>query len=388
MTAKYRSRTKRGSMRNPARGVVDLRYANPPRPNARNPYYATWYDRVLKRKGGSQAFAELPEAIRWIEHREAENLADHGQGPTVQRRGRSLQEVVDGWLPTVARLAHNTSKGYRSNANNLLRHFGAETPVAAITEDDIEQWLGTELRIRKLAPGTVIARLNVLNQLMTYARKRGFRTDNPCEDVSSPKRRRRAAYIFTDAEFESLLTHTPRRYHLAMILGYYAALRIGEATGLRAEHLDATTGTVRITRIRHKDGTVQDYAKNGQDDEYALLPESVLPQVRELLDEFPPAEDGSVCTHKDRHAALVPLGQDALRVQFRKGCMAAGLPVEQNRIRFHDLRHSSATHYAESNAPAYIIQEHLRHASLSNTQRYISDVKQEQRREWSNRVAS
>jgi integrase len=48
---------------------------------------------------------------------------------------------------------------------------------------------------------------------------------------------------------------------------------------------------------------------------------------------------------------------------------AAGL--DDPLPRFHDLRHGCATALARAGAPAYVIQEVLRHADLATSQGYI-----------------
>lgn len=376
-----KARANRGTKRNPARGVVDLREKG--RPGARNPYYATWYDAVNKRKGGSKSFSTLPEAVQWVEDQERDNLAAYHRGEPVRAKSRAFGDLASDWARTLTK-AHNTVEGYRRHAGQLAKYFGYDRPVAAIEKHDVQAMLHDALIVQGLAEGTVKVRINVLNQIMDAAVDRKLRTDNPCRGVDRPKDRERDAHIFTAGEVAAILSHLPERFHAPVLICYYGGLRIGEVLGLSARTLDLDHGRVKIGRVVHSDRTEQDFTKSGKSAEWADLPEAVLPMLRYLIAKYPPLPNGSLFSHRDSHGIVRAVSQATMRHHFKKACAAAGLPVEE--IRFHDLRHSCATQYARANAPAYVIQSLLRHARLDTSQRYIEKVSDEQRRDWANRV--
>lgn len=373
----------RGTRRNPARGVLDLRYGTPPRPNAAKPYSATWYDAINKRKGGSRTFADLPDAVQWIDNMERDNLAAYHRGEPTLSKSRAFGDVATEWTKTLT-LARNTIKGYKGQVRELIKHFGHDTPVGSIEKHDVKAMLHQVQKVQNLGNGTAKARLNVLNQVMDSALDRRLRADNPCRGVLRPHERQREAYIFTAAELAAVLEHLPSYLALPVLLSYHGGLRIGEVCGLRARQLDLVGGQVKIVRVRHNDNTEQEHAKGGKVGEWADLPDAVLPELRRHAQEHPPLAEGNLFYYVARNGAVTPLSQTHLRNEFKKACKAAGLPV--NEIRFHDLRHTCATNYARANAPAYVIQAQLRHARLDTSQRYISKVQDEQRRNWANIV--
>lgn len=368
---------------NPARKVADLRHKG--RPNATKPYYATWYDAVNKCKGESRAFETLPEAVKWIQDEERDNLARHGMGQPTRIKTRAFGDVAWAWHSTLT-MSHCTVRNYRVCVKQLIAHFGHETPVGSIDKDDVRSLLHLWLKVKGLTSGTVKARLNVLNQIMEYSHDRKMRIDNPCKTIGRPRDHQRDAYILTEDEFRSVLGELPGYLTLPVMLAYYGGLRIGEICGLRTRSLDLVGGTVKVIRVVHSDGTEQDHAKGGRVGDYADLPDSVLPEMRRYLAQYPPLADGTLFSSKDRSGAVRPLTQDHLRRGFKMACKAAGLPYQE--IRFHDLRHTCATNYARKNAPAYVIQAQLRHGRLDTSQRYIDTVENDQRRSWANQVAS
>jgi integrase len=61
-----------------------------------------------------------------------------------------------------------------------------------------------------------------------------------------------------------------------------------------------------------------------------------------------------------------PLDRTKLTRRFKAACVEAGV----RPIRFHDLRHTFATHLAASGQPMRTIQEFLGHADAKTTQIY------------------
>jgi integrase len=61
-----------------------------------------------------------------------------------------------------------------------------------------------------------------------------------------------------------------------------------------------------------------------------------------------------------------PLDRTKLTRRFKAACVEAGV----RPIRFHDLRHTFATHLAASGQPMRTIQEFLGHADSKTTQIY------------------
>jgi integrase len=107
------------------------------------------------------------------------------------------------------------------------------------------------------------------------------------------------------------------------------------------------------------------------DGEYLRLPCGPLFRTKSGRDErvFLTAAARTELTKLSRATDRVFAAPNPERVsaRFRHWRRAAGLP----RGSFHSLRHTCAAWMAMSGASAYVIKEHLRHSSITVTERYM-----------------
>ncbi|MER7076607.1 tyrosine-type recombinase/integrase [Saccharopolyspora kobensis] len=354
------------------------------RENAAKPYRAEWYDffsKPGKRKiGGTKTFATLREGNRWWQDMERENAA-YFRGET-RVRSCKFGAFATAWADDLA-YSENTNKSYRSNVRALIKHFGEETPVAAITAADVRA-MKADLKRRGRSDGTIRVRLVVLNKLMQAAIVEGLRSDDPTQGVERPAEVRHRARIVTLDEILQVVEKLDERLRAPVLLAWYTGLRIGEVCGLHIENLNLDRARLQIVQIMFQDGTERVGAKNGRDDQWVGLAAQIVEVLREHLRKFPPLPSGHIFSYVGRDGSLKPLGQAYLRRHFRKACEAAGLSGRMPK--FHELRHSCATYLAENEASAYAIKALLRHSRLDTSQRYIDELEVDQLLETLDRV--
>jgi integrase len=163
-------------------------------------------------------------------------------------------------------------------------------------------------------------------------------------------------------------------WRLALLTG----MRRGELLGLKWEDLDLERGTlaVRRTLSRGNGGTWElGHPKTASGRRSIALPKSCVSALRkhrvnqniERLRLGELWEDhGFVFTNRTGG----PLHANSLALQFGKLAKATGLP----KIRFHDLRHTSATLLLAQGVHPKIVQERLGHADISMTLNRYSHV--------------
>ena len=141
---------------------------------------------------------------------------------------------------------------------------------------------------------------------------------------------------------------------------YASGLRISEAVGLDADHIDLDTGLVRVI---------------GKGDRERQVPvgEVAVAWLRRYIDEVRPAWL-ALWSGESRHGGPLFLSVRGERLDRRRAWEmlvdAARLAGLKHGISPHTLRHSFATHLLEGGADLRIVQELLGHASISTTQLY------------------
>jgi integrase len=232
----------------------------------------------------------------------------------------------------------------------MLRKLEAEfgsTSLADLSAWRIERWKAK--RRKQVAPGTVNRDLTLLKAMLTKAVAWKLLDRSPASDVRYlPENNARLRYLATD-EIERLLSaaraDVARWLEPAIIFAIHTGLRQGELLNLRWRDLDLTVGLL----------TVQ-LAKNNEKRHIPLNRD-----VREVVDTLP---------HYGEWVLAWPWGDrvpdTTLYAAFGRACHAASI----TDFRWHDLRHTFASHLVMAGVDLRTVQELLGHKSLEMTMRY------------------
>jgi integrase len=324
----------------------------------------------------------------------------------VERRSRAatattLRQACDVWLrwsQTDREVKRSTLADYRNLCDRICRDLGTETEVAALTSEQLQEWvdgleaerrLSTEEAKRRRAQGIKIRRLPdgthmqltpattrtkrkyviALNGIMKRAVKRGVIASNPVELVDRPGRvstRRTLAtsQFLRPAEVHALLraaAETKPQDAAMFMVAAFCGLRLGELLDLRwrAVNFEGFSLHVESNYVNN----YEDTPKSG----VRMVP--MAPEVAGAL------REQATLTPVQAAADLVFLGTEGrhvdgndLRLRFYKALESAGL----RRIRIHDLRHTFGTVCAAKGIPLTTIKEWMGHADLSTTEIYTA----------------
>ncbi len=290
--------------------------------------------------------------------------------PSTERRVTTFGDACAEWLRYTRddrRVRRSTYADYaRVVRAHLLSAFGADTPLADITSQDVERWRDGLLRDGRSAR-TAAKLLTNLNGVFRRAQHVYDLPANPLARVERVRQRGRNDFrLVTPNEVEAVARAAELPGDGGLIrVAAYTGLRLGELRALRWCDVDFEK---RLVHVRH----------NYVAGEYGL-PKSGRVRSVPLIDQASAAfETLSRRAHFTGPDDLVfgssvgqPFEDSQWRRRFAKAVATAGVP----RMRFHDLRHCFAT-IAVQAWPLTAVQAFLGHADIQTTMIYVHHAPQ------------
>ena len=224
-------------------------------------------------------------------------------------------------------LSPSTVRAYRINARN---HFGSigNVRVNNVDSDLVQEWISGLSRshspktVRNVY-GLLLSSLTAVRPLITL-------------NIKLPSRERPELYTPTNEDVAVLLQNSEGDLHLAIGLAAFATLRRGEICALQRSDLVGSNLTVRAAVVIDQDGLLVKKAPKTYSSYRTIpLPASLVAEIEPLTGQ------------------LVNLTPAQISDSFKRLVVRCGLP----HIRFHDLRHYSASMMHAAGIPdQYIMQ--------------------------------
>ena len=284
------------------------------------------------------------DALAELVKRQAEVSA----GKVTRPAARTLGQLRDEYLAYKRERGKRTvGEDERILATRLLPAFGADLPVRKLAASAIAQY--EKQRAGQVSASTVALELAVLRHMLRLGKRWGYLAEVP--DIDMPKKPEgRQRYLETE-EIVRLLDacRCSLNPYLATIvtIAINTGMRKGEVMGLEWERIDLATS--RITLYRTKNGKPRGVPMNRAvyDARIALEPDAATRAGRVF--------------HRDDGGAW---GQ--IRTAFANALERAGI----KDFRFHDLRHTAASHMVMRGRSLKEVQEVLGHRTFAMTLRY------------------
>ena len=287
----------------------------------------------------------------------------------------TLSEWLDHWLEEYATLTvrSGTLSGYRNYAQHYIKPYLGNKQVSQITSIDVQK-LYTKLkrdgRVHEhpeygyQLSDAMVNRIHAMfHRAMKIAEREHLISKNPTEGVVVPRPNYRPKQILNDKQLDRFMEAIRQDeiwrdfFYTELTIG----LRCGELCGLKWEDFDEKAGTLKIQRTVHvrREGILDmGEPKTGKGNRKIVLPATTAAMLRErkktALTEwiFPQPLKPEEPTNP--HSAYYHMKAILKR---------EGLPD----IRFHDLRHTFATHALTSGVDAKTLSGILGHTNASFT---------------------
>jgi integrase len=294
--------------------------------------------------------ATLVEAVRQRELLQgAGRLGDLPLSPRL-----TFAEVASRWLAEfevkveAGERRERTLELYRSQLRRRLLPRLGRRRLVLVTVDDVVAIM-RELRVEGLSPWTIKRILGALSCVLTFALRRGYISAHPFDRLERDERPhplRSDQRVLTRTELGRLFAACPRRYRPLLLTGAYTGMRLSEVLGLSWDDVDFAAGVVHV---RHQ------LARGRR----GVPPHRIPPKTRASVREIPLLPQLAAILRQHRHSSRLTRGCDYVfatgngtpflhhnvsKRVLRRAATSAGLDRPGRRVRFHDLRHTFASH--------------------------------------------
>ena len=243
-----------------------------------------------------------------------------------------------------------------------------------------------------LSDRTITYIYSVLRNLFNVAVDWKLIKENPMAGIKKPKVEKKKAQYYDAEEAEAViraLQEEPRMWRLLVLGALIGGLRRGELVALEWSdvHFDINALHVRKSISLKENGQEIEKSTKNDEDRFVEMPlwymEEMKQYRREWLQERLKVGDlwqGGEREYVFHSGFGRPIRYDYPTEWWAKFVKRHGL----RRIRFHDLRHSSATILIEMGVPLKVIQERLGHKQHQTTTDIYSHVTKKLSREAAN----
>ena len=273
-----------------------------------------------------------------------------GQLDMINAEIPTLEVFTETYIEYVRDIKQNRSwKSAILYLNSLNKRFGKKK-LSQITPRDIDEY--KLARLKNLKPASVNRELACLSHLFNLAKRRKrFFGENPVSISKLLPENNQIERILTSHEEEILLKNSSNELKAILICALQTAMRKNEIITLTWDNVDMNNNIITIDHTNTKSKKTRKIPINTR-------LRKVLLEQKLKVGSSNYVFLSSKGTPYKRH--------DSLKQAYKGACKRAGI----TNLRFHDLRHTSATRMIETGASIVAVSRILGHADLKTTMRY------------------
>jgi len=287
----------------------------------------------------------------------------------------TLEEYLADWMNAIHESrSRRTMYLYGSTIQKLINPLIGDMDLAEVQTEILQTFYNHLQHHAGKSLHSIKFTHSVLKAALNQAKRLGLLTKNPCDFVSIPRKGITEMGFFDEYQarwFLQTAQNMNDRFYPLYYLAIHTGMRMAEILGLKWRDVDWNRKTLHIQRqVLHPPGGGYEFAplKTRYSRRTILLGSKSTALLREqneiacslaakLVDKWPdldlvfPSQVGT------------PVCRSNLRRCFYRTLKASGLP----KIRFHDLRHTSATLQLNHGIPVLIVSKRLGHSKPSTT---------------------
>ena len=299
------------------------------------------------------------------------NRIDAYRGIDLNEQSRmTLGEWLDQWLADMeGTIRPTTFTRYKGTVENHIKPFLGDKPVSQVTARDIQKFYdklardGRQDRQGGLSSGTIHGIHVVFHGALRAAQDASVIAQNPTEKAIPPKASEPSKNILNEEQMERFMAEIKKDdlWHDFFYTELTTGLRRGELCGLQWDDFDEANGTLKVTRTIHKEtggGLAAWDTKTSAGTRKIVLP----PSTAELLKKRKNAVKSEWIFPNPLRPEM-PTDPNSAYRHLKTLLKQAGLPS----IRFHDLRHTFATHALASGVDIKTLSGILGHTKAAFT---------------------
>jgi integrase len=317
---------------------------------------------------------EALEKLRQVQH-------EQQQGMLVEGPEQMLEQFLWDWLKIHKQSVRPRSyERYEAIIRLHLVPTLGEVKLQKLTAQQLDRLYAQKLE-DGLHPTTVAAIHNMLHTALDKAIRLGLISRNVCKLVTPPRVTQKEIKTLTVEQIRKLLEVAKSDPLEALfVLAVTTGMRRGELFGLKWQDIDFQKGILYVQRALVRMPTGEGYKETEPKTKKSKRPIVLTARALEALNEHRARQleqkskvgdawqnhDYVFCSPIGTH--LQP-GRNGL-VRLKRLLQKAGLP----EIRFHDLRHSTATLLLSEGVHPKVVQEILGHSDIGMTMDTYSHV--------------
>ena len=276
---------------------------------------------------------------------EAKRKAEVAEGrffPERKTNRQNFQEISDNYFKLHGQ--NLRSKSWSQMMPRIIAAIGAK-PIGNITPQDIQAFYN-QLESTS-STSTANRHLTLIKAIFNKAKAWGtFHGENPCAAVKKKREPNHRLRYLSEPEIKTLTENCHPRLYPVVACALMTGMRRGELLNLDWRDIDFGSNVIQILK-----------SKSGKPREIPMMP-----TLRAILENLGTPHTGNVFN----------LPAIMLRRYFARALAAPSI----TSFRFHDLRHTFASHFAMKVKDIPALQKILGHASIQMTMRYahLSDT--------------